>query len=202
MKLYSYIVTDDTGFSPNPFWGCCTLACCKPAIRRTAEVGDWIVGLSPKASGNRIVFAMKVDEKLEFEDYFKDPRFVEKIPAFDKGKVIYKAGDNIYEPLANGGFRQLPSMHSNGELENPETKNHDLGELYVLIGHKFYYFGGDGPFLPECLNVLKVGRGHKCRFKKDPIPAFLGFIGLFSEGINSPPTQWPANDDSWRENRA
>ena len=45
MKLYSYIITEDTGFSPNPFWGCCTLADCKPEIRRNAKVGDWIVGL-------------------------------------------------------------------------------------------------------------------------------------------------------------
>jgi hypothetical protein len=43
MKLYSYVVTHDTGFSPNPFWGCCTLADCKPAIRRTAKIGDWVV---------------------------------------------------------------------------------------------------------------------------------------------------------------
>ena len=61
MKLYSYIVTHDTGFSPNPFWGSCTLANCKPGIRRTAEVGDWIVGLSRKVRGNRIVFAMNVE---------------------------------------------------------------------------------------------------------------------------------------------
>lgn len=40
MKLFSYIVTHDAGFAPNPFWGYCTLACCKPAIRRTANVGD------------------------------------------------------------------------------------------------------------------------------------------------------------------
>ncbi len=75
MKLYSYIVTHDTGFSPNPFWGYCTLADCKPAIRRTAEVGDWIVGLSPKPTGNRMVFAMQVDEILSYADYYHDERF-------------------------------------------------------------------------------------------------------------------------------
>jgi hypothetical protein len=47
MKLYCYIVTHDTGFSPNPFHGYCTLACCKPTIRRTAKEGDWVVGLTP-----------------------------------------------------------------------------------------------------------------------------------------------------------
>ncbi len=104
MKLYSYVVKEDTGFSPNPFWRYCTLANCKPAIRRTAAVGDWIVGLSPKADGNRIIYAMRVDEILSYGQYFFDKRFSAKIPDFGEGKVICKCGDNIYKPLPKGGF--------------------------------------------------------------------------------------------------
>ena len=48
MNIYSYVVTHDTGFAPNPFHGYCTLACCKPRIRSRAAVGDWVVGLTPK----------------------------------------------------------------------------------------------------------------------------------------------------------
>ncbi len=59
MRLVSYILTSDTGFAPNPFFRYCTLACCKPQIRRSAEPGDWIVGISRKADGNRIVYAMR-----------------------------------------------------------------------------------------------------------------------------------------------
>ena len=55
MKLYSYIVAHDGGFAPNPFWGYCTLANCKPKIRQTAKVGDWIVGLSSKPKGNWVI---------------------------------------------------------------------------------------------------------------------------------------------------
>jgi hypothetical protein len=62
--LYSYVVVHDTGFSPNPFFGFCTLACCKPEIRRKAEEGDWIVGLTPKAQGNKVVYFMQVDEVM------------------------------------------------------------------------------------------------------------------------------------------
>ena len=32
----------DYGFAPNPYFGYCTLATCKPVIRRCAGVGDWI----------------------------------------------------------------------------------------------------------------------------------------------------------------
>lgn len=34
MKIYTYIMTDDYSFAPNPYFGLCTLACCKPKIRK------------------------------------------------------------------------------------------------------------------------------------------------------------------------
>jgi len=60
MTIWSYVVDKDTGFAP--FWGCCTLACCKPDIRKGAQKGDWVVGLSSKTDGNRIVYAMRVTD--------------------------------------------------------------------------------------------------------------------------------------------
>jgi hypothetical protein len=201
MRLYSYIVTNDTGFSPNPFWGYCTLADCKPAIRRTAQVGDWIVGLSPKASGNRVIYAMQVDEILDYEHYFRDSRFADKIPNFTKGIVVWKAGDNIYRPLAGGDFEQLRSMHSRGACEDPASKAHDLAGGKVLIGRTFHYFGASGPNLPQYLEELRAGRGHKNRFSEGTISRFLGFISSYPQGVNAPPTQWPADDDSWRQKR-
>ena len=199
MKLYSYIVRHDTGFSPNPFWGCCTLADCKPAIRRTADVGDWIVGLSPKASGNRVVFAMKVDEILNYASYHRDGRFANKIPDYSRGEVVWKAGDNIYRPLPNGGFQQLRSMHSHGAEENPATKAHDLGGVNVLVARRFHYFGASGPELPPDLEELKVGRAHKNRFSRETIEDFLEFISSYPQGVSAPPTKWPGSDMSWKQ---
>lgn len=43
--LFSYVVETDSGFAPNPFFGVCTLARCKPSIRR--------------AVGNRLVLAVR-----------------------------------------------------------------------------------------------------------------------------------------------
>jgi hypothetical protein len=198
MKLHSYVVTDDTGFSPNPFWGCCTLANCKPAIRRTAHIGDWIVGISPKANGNRLIYAMQIDEIIPYNKYYGDSRFAAKIPDYEKGKVVYKCGDNIYKPLPNGNFQQLQSMHSNGTNENPKTKAHDLGGKNVLISKNFYYFGQKALNLPETLAELKVGRAHKNKFSSDVVSTFLDFIARQTAGVNAPPSSWPLNDDSWR----
>jgi hypothetical protein len=196
-KLYSYIVTHDTGFAPNPFWGCCTLANCKPAIRRTAAIGDWIVGLSPKASNNRIIYVMRVDEILSYGHYYRDPRFRLKIPDYSKSAVISKCGDNIYKPLPNGAFRQIQSMHSNGICENPTKKNRDLGGKNVLISKTFYYFGSGALQLPKKFEELIVGRSHKCRFSSELANAFIAFIADHIAGVNGPPFVWPPSDDSW-----
>jgi hypothetical protein len=198
MKLHSYVVTCDTGFSPNPFWGCCTLADCKPVIRRTAKVGEWIVGLSPKADGNRLIYAMQVEEIVPYDKYYSDSRFAAKIPDYSIGKVVYKCGDNIYKPLPNGDFQQLQSMHSNGTNENHKMKAHDLGGKNVLISKTFYYFGSKPLDLPVSLDDLKVGRGHKNRFSPDIVSAFITFITCKKAGVNAPPTSWPCNDDSWK----
>ena len=47
-KIYSYVLRIDDGAAPNPFWGLCTLTICKPAIRRNAQIADWIIGTGSK----------------------------------------------------------------------------------------------------------------------------------------------------------
>lgn len=143
---------------------------------------------------------MKIDEIVPFDHYYRDDRFAAKVPDFDRGEIVWKCGDNIYEPLSDGGFRQLRSMHSKnrGTEEDPEKKKHDLGGENVLISRNFYYFGSSGPTLPDDLSVLKVGRAHKNKFPPEIISRFLQFIAGYPKGISGPPTTWPDNDQSWR----
>ena len=190
MKLFSYIVTHDTGFAPNPFWGYCTLACCKPAIRRTANVGDWIVGLSSKAKGHKIIYAMQVEDILSFKEYYRDSRFAAKIPVRNTGKLKNERGDNIYKHISDENFRQLPSEHSNGKKENPKSKKRDLKGKNVLISKRFHYFGIKAINLPKELRGLKVGIGHKNRFSEDVIKKFRNFIAKQSKGRCALPTMW------------
>lgn len=51
--LFSYVIPHDGGSAPNPYFGICTLAICKPVIRRTAKVEDWVVGLGAKKNSYR-----------------------------------------------------------------------------------------------------------------------------------------------------
>ena len=193
MKLFSYIVTHDAGFAPNPFWGYCTLACCKPTIRRTAQKGDWIVGLSSRKKGHKIIYAMQVKEIIQHKEYFCDSRFAAKIPDYNTGNTRNMCGDNIYEYMSNGKYRQLPSKHSNKkhpEIENSKSKKHDLSGKNVLISKRFHYFGRQAIDLPKELCGLKAGRGHKNRFSKDVIKRFISFVAKQQRGRCAFPTMW------------
>jgi len=141
---------------------------------------------------------MKVDEKLTFEQYWNDRRFKSKKPAPKPERLVDRTGDNIYEPLPGVRFRQIPSFHSNGELENPETKRVDLGGEYALISSDFYYFGSSPVKLPEDFRELAGGRGHKCRFPAELVASFDRWIRTLKKGVSAPPTKWRDSDDSWR----
>lgn len=195
MRLFSYIIVHDSGFAPNPFWGYCTLACCKPSIRRTADVSDWIVGISPRSRGNRVIYAMEITESpLTYEQYALDRRFGKKIPQIKNREIRRRCGDNIYRPLGFGRFEQLPNpSHGRSEML------HDLGGENVLVSDHFFYFGSAGVELPDHLRILIGGRGHKCRFSETTIHEFLEFIHRHQPGIHAPPTKWPNYDSSWRE---
>lgn len=197
MRIFSYIIMHDTGFAPNPFWNYCTLANCKPPIRRTANVGDWVVGINSKSKGNLLVYAMKIDEILSYSEYFTDSRFASKIPSYDL-EIVNKCGDNIYKPLPNGDYSQLCSMHSCGKNENQTNKVKDLNGRKILIAKRYYYFGSDAVNLPENLKELITGRGYKCRFSSQTIEHFISFIEGFSPGIHAKPSRWKDNDESWR----
>lgn len=175
MTLYSYVVRHDTGFAPNPYGGFCTLACCKPGLRKRARVGDWIIGLTPRALGSKIIYFMCVDEILTYEAYWNDSRFINKKPQHSK-EYHRMVGDNIYEPRPNGSFKQHSSQHSNGAIENHSNKEHDLNGKYVLISQRFSYFGAYPLVLPPNLDALRVGRNYRCRFSDEVLQAFELFV--------------------------
>lgn len=199
MRIYSYVVKFDTGFAPNPFWGALTVACCKPAIRRTAKPGDIIVGLSRAEQGNRVVFVAHIAETLTYTQYWADRRFRLKRPKMGQTTdLANRVGDNIYEPLSGGRFRQRPSQHSNGEAEHIGNKEHDLGGMSVLVARDFSYFGGDAIRLPSRFADLIVGRAHKCRFPETLVQAVDRWRQKLPKGVEAAPHRWSDDDTSWK----
>jgi hypothetical protein len=162
-NLFAYVLRYDDGAAPNPFWGRCTLAICKPAIRRKANVGDWVVGTGSKHSpvgdiSGQMVYAMKVTQKMSLREYdeYCRAKMMRKIPKWFTGKFKQRMGDCIYD-YTNGQPPILrPSVHK--EL----NRKRDLGGQSVLLSTAFYYFGDKPVPLPPTLHpIVKRNQGHK-----------------------------------------
>jgi len=122
-RFFSYILTRDYGFAPNPFNGICTLATCKPKIRAAACVGDWVIGTSSASQGKKsqLIHAMRISEKISFNEYWHNPNYATKKPVMN-GSLKKMYGDNIY--YFNGTkWIQVDSHHS---LEDGSPNKHNL----------------------------------------------------------------------------
>ncbi|MGA3954160.1 hypothetical protein ACI2TT_25440 [Ralstonia nicotianae] len=201
-RIYSYVVRYDSGFAPNPFYGNCTLATCKPDIRRGAKIGDWVVGSGSNdrsvRRGGHLVYAMRVTETITFDEYGADPRFEAKKP-FRNGSRKQSCGDNIYfraDPEAP--WQQRDSFHSrfDGSL-NPDHVRRDTGVNRVLVSNDFVYFGGEGPVFPAGLTdqqgrpLCKTGRGLSAFDDSQLIVKLEQWIRSFREiGYRGAPFEW------------
>jgi len=175
VKLYSYVLRRDFGFAPNPFYGFCTLATCKPSIRGGASVGDWIVGTGSAAYGlqHRLVYAMRVTEALTFQEYWDDQRFLNKRPNL-RGSRKQWFGDNIYHHNPKSGRWIQENSHHSRETGRAFKVNldHDTQTDRVLISDDYVYFGGSAIAIPAPFNrtenaLWKNGAGHKANFSED-----------------------------------
>lgn len=183
MKLYSYVVRYDFGFAPNPFHGICTLATCKPGIRKTASVGDWVIGTGSAYYDlvGKLVYAMKISEVLEFNGYWKDERFQIKKP-YLSGSLVQAFGDNIYRLNKNGKWAQEVSRHREprGGIHRKHMKT-DLGGKHVLVGHEFTYWGKSAKRIPKRFrnwdgHDICQRRSYKYKFPDDMAAAFIRWI--------------------------
>jgi hypothetical protein len=185
MRLCSYVVKNDKGLAPNPFWGYCTLAVCTPnhmGIR--AEKGDWFVGFGTVKRGNKLVFAMKVSERLDFDAYYHDPRFKKKKPNVT-GSWRQRCGDNFYFKDDKGKWQQQET-HFHQAKKDIEK---DLKHPYVFISEHFYYFGENALPIPPRHRELIVKRwGCSCKHDPAVVKGFLRWLQNEHEpGIDGEP---------------
>ncbi len=157
MELLSYVVARDYGFAPNPFFGYCTLATCKPKIRQHASIGDWVVGTGAKTRYNLrgyLIFAMKADEDMDFDSYWSDPRFLCKQPLLN-GSLKQLYGDNVYHQQ-DGQWIQVDCHHSlDIGQPNPRNVDHDTSVNRLLISQRFVYYGMAAPLIPEYFRLYE-----------------------------------------------
>lgn len=188
----------DYGFAPNPFHGYCTLATCKPNIRRHAGPGDLVVGCGSVGNDlvGRAIYVMRVSESMGFQQYWDDPRFLLKRPNLFASRMR-AFGDNIYHQ-DGGDWIQEDSHHSfEGGGLNEANLRTDTGADNVLISQDFAYWGRDAIVIPENLrdfngdDLYSNVRDRRARFAPDFVQAIdAWFVSLESRGYLGRPEAW------------
>jgi hypothetical protein len=184
MRLCSYVVMQDTGFAPNPFGGVCTLAACTPnhqGIR--LHPGDWLLGNTSVATGNLLLYAMRISEVLDFDAYFRDTRFRAKHPTGDNWQT--RCGDNIYFRDEAGDWAQGKAYsHTESWRLGQDTKHPG-----VFVSDHFYYFGDQAPPVPaEFGSLIKRRQGCRCNHPPELASAFVAWLEhSYPAGLNGLP---------------
>lgn len=216
MRLYTYKMTTDIGFAPNPFCNILTLATCKPTIRRCADRGDMLVGFTAK-TGHRmngkvgkILYIGIIDKIVTLGEYFNNPSYDMKKPDMEHDKQIYKVGDNCYRKDSGHklGFEQLHCMHSNRKtgLRDDDRAKWDISGENVLICSDFMYFGNKAVDTPPNLQAVIPNRGHRSKSNNDYVERFVSHFEYLkqkpkyhSSKIHGRPFSWGQDDSSWKE---
>lgn len=192
-RMWSYRMTYDTMFAPNPFFGLLTLATCKPMIRRSQnnEKGMWIAGWTACTIHNadksitrsekgkeKLVYLAQIDDIIPLDDYWE--KYPEKRPnlALGEGDASYY-GDNIYSTGytdANGNI--IPHANcGNHEGISSAQRDYHRGKN-VLICKRFYYFTPEKRIsnIPSEFQILiHPGKGQSIK-KGEIVDRFIKFI--------------------------
>lgn len=94
-------------------------------------------------ANNRLIFAFKVREILDFEDYYKDPRFSKK-KYYSPDNPLNIVGDNhLYEPV-----REDP-VSLRYKCDKYDSQTIRCNKVLISEKNNFYYFGCFAPILGE-----------------------------------------------------
>ena len=185
-RLVVYVVSSDDNLAPNVTTGICSLTVCKPVVRKHSVQGaDWIIGMSTTKHGiDRVIYAMQVDEKVDYADYYTDPRFAAKKPSAENPN-----GDNFFK-LENGEL--VITTDRACHYGKPEKIKRDLKSPVAVLGKRFWYFGANAPRLPEELRDTRIvtgnRRGHRYVDDAEIVAKFAEWIeSNFEPGIHGTP---------------
>jgi hypothetical protein len=163
-----YPMTNIEGFAPCHQDNLCTLAICKPAIRKKAgnlfiknngKIDYWIIGKAAKESQiqtNRLIYFMKVENVITFDEYYREMKYRDRADCIYKMKDIIKC--NCKDPYCEHRLncksydfvndKAKRNFQCNGD-HSPKT---DIGPgQFVLLSKKFRYFGGKTNYDGELL---------------------------------------------------
>lgn len=178
VRTYVYKLTSDRGGAPSappPKTGeapLLTLSICKPAIRRTAQPGDRILGITSHQLALRdgyplqaVIYAVIVEDAVDARAYY-----AARGPFRHRPDCIYRF-HRLNGTIEHSG--QTP-LHA-----DPAYRSRDIGQYpyykngRTLMSRDFRYFGAEAISIPPRLHRLtqvaeSLGQGHRVFTEGDP----------------------------------
>lgn len=185
-RTYVYKLTSDRGGAPcappprasqPPLL---TLSICKPAIRRTAQPGDRLLGLTSRSLVLRddypptaVIYAAVVNQVLDAREYYAPRSRFRSRP------------DCIYSFHRQNGTLTHTGRTALHADEAYLARDVGLYPYYknarILLSNEFRYFGRTAPRIPDTLQCLQqmaeiLGQGHRVYGPGDPESAELNLL--------------------------
>jgi hypothetical protein len=122
---------------------------------------------------DRLIFAMKVTEKMTLREYdaYTSRNLRGKIPDLKSRNPKRRVGDSIFS-FPKGSPRLRPNRHSG----NKETLRRDLKGKFALLSDYFFYFGDKAISIPRTLQPIIPNRGHRSVSNAPYLPSFVRWI--------------------------
>jgi len=195
MKCFRYKLDHDYGFAPNPFWGIMTLATCKAQLRhnKRLELGDWVAGFGSVGMNNLncLIYAMKVEQVLTFDEYWDNPKYDCKRPVVT-GTLCQMYGDNVYHTVEGKVIQEHCAHSLDSGVPNMGHYDTDVSGENVLLSKHFYYFGDHAPMIPKDLDFILPWRNIQFHDLDDEqIEKFVSWLeSNYTVGIHGDPCNW------------
>jgi hypothetical protein len=134
-RIWGYSLVADNGMAPCIERGILTLCLCKPMIRKSASVGEWVVGFVPKRINDGRVHVCWAG------------RIAGIFPMGDCEKQFPGRQDAIYKLTVSGWEFLRADYHE-------EIRDRDLNGKNALIFEPFWYWGGVGMAVADDIDEL------------------------------------------------
>jgi hypothetical protein len=132
-RIWRYVLASDNGMAPCIDDGILTLTCCKPGIRKSARLNEWVVGFFPKSSPGRIAWVGQVFDVVTMGEF--EGKYAGRRDALYRLIGHTDDGTEILHPLRD-------DYHANRRQTDFRGRN-------ALVFSPFWYWGGRGIAAPE-----------------------------------------------------
>jgi hypothetical protein len=170
-RIWRYVLAKDSGMAPCAQDGMLSLTCCKPMIRKNADLGDWVIGFVPKGiRRGHVAWVGRVSEVIPLGEY--ERRFSGRRDAIYRSAYSAGGGHETLIPLRD-------DYHS-----NQQDRARDHSGRNALLFNPYWYWGGFGIPAPE--EIADLAHYYVGQSAKNSSPEKIARLEAWARSVADP----------------